>query len=631
MCSFGELLSEKRKFVVPPFQRHYGWDKKDWERFLQDISNMANSQNSKEIHFIGNIILNQSLNQENIKLYTEYRIIDGQQRIATFCIFLLAIKSLLNQGSPADKNTEDKIKETLIIFQEDNGLLVERSSRIELQESDEVIFKEIVSGTPPEIQTSDERIYQCWKYFFNKLKEGEIRNLGFRTILDAAKQKIKFILIEVKDPADAFKIFESINNSGKGLTSSDLVKIDFFEVWKRKFLSEDDLKSKWNELRERVGEKNLDNFFFSFLNTFFIKKGEYSENNFSTFFRKLLGISEGKQKLLWVITSTGKQIKKTPLEEFLELIIEASKIYRKILNPQIKDWGREYYFCLLEIKNLELKQLYPFVIALKLFPSKGREEKEKILKKVIVYFFRKYKVKKQKFAPMEVEKWVFYIRSDVIKNILNSEGVKEEVRESWLFWEKLVEINLKPKLARFVLKKLYMSFVPDIFILSSEEQVEHIFSKNCDEEWWKINEWKLLKQEEGKEKTEKVVFALGNQTLITSEENIAGSNKIWKEKKQEFKEKTCLSDEDDWTDEYKKRVEVLENNPDRTAEEEKELKRKRQGLKILEDNNPNFFSKDDLLPYDIEKRTKFLRFWLQEKELLFIDEETEKEELFKDS
>jgi len=54
--------------------------------------------------------------------------------------------------------------------------------------------------------------------------------LGFKTILDTAKQKIRFILIEIEQPADAFKIFESINNSGKGLTSSDLVKIDFFDV-----------------------------------------------------------------------------------------------------------------------------------------------------------------------------------------------------------------------------------------------------------------------------------------------------------------------------------------------------------------------------------------------------------------
>jgi hypothetical protein len=49
----------------------------------------------------------------------------------------------------------------------------------------------------------------------------------------------------------------------------------------------------------------------------------------------------------------------------------------------------------------------------------------------------------------------------------------------------------------------------------------------------------------------------------------------------------------------------------------------------LEDNNPSFFSEDVLLPYDIEKRTKFLLFWLQEKKLLFIDEEVEKKELFR--
>jgi hypothetical protein len=45
------------------------------------------------------------------------------------------------------------------------------------------------------------------------------------------------------------------------------------------------------------------------------------------------------------------------------------------------------------------------VIALKLFPSKTKEDtKAEILKKIIIYFFRKYKIKKTKFAPAEVEK-----------------------------------------------------------------------------------------------------------------------------------------------------------------------------------------------------------------------------------
>jgi hypothetical protein len=90
-------------------------------------------------------------------------------------------------------------------------------------------------------------------------------------------------------------------------------------------------------LRKRVGEKNLDNFFFSFLNTFFTKGSEFSENSFSAFFRKLLGISEkGKNLLSTIVKIRNKQIKKTNLEEFLELIIETSKIYREILNPTLK-------------------------------------------------------------------------------------------------------------------------------------------------------------------------------------------------------------------------------------------------------------------------------------------------------
>jgi hypothetical protein len=63
-----------------------------------------------------------------------------------------------------------------------------------------------------------------------------------------------------------------------------------------------------------------------------------------------------------------------------------------------------------------------------------------------------------------------------------------------------------------------------------------------------------------------------------------------------------LSYEDDWIDKYKKEFKFLENKSDYAVEKEK------RELKLLEDNNPSFFSEDVLLPYDIEKRTKFLLF-----------------------
>jgi uncharacterized protein with ParB-like and HNH nuclease domain len=110
---------------------------------------MTSSEDSEEMHFIGNIILNKSPNQDNTKLYTKYRIIDGQQRVTTFCIFLLAIKSLLNLDFPADKREKDQIEEILKIFEENNGQLIEKTLRIELQESDELVFKEIVSAKDP--------------------------------------------------------------------------------------------------------------------------------------------------------------------------------------------------------------------------------------------------------------------------------------------------------------------------------------------------------------------------------------------------------------------------------------------------------------------------------------------------
>jgi len=91
------LFAEKRRYVVPLFQRPYVWQQDDqWEPLWKDITGRADaildrdargaSRDGIENHFLGAVVLNK------IKVYGRHvdtmEVIDGQQRLTTLQLLL---------------------------------------------------------------------------------------------------------------------------------------------------------------------------------------------------------------------------------------------------------------------------------------------------------------------------------------------------------------------------------------------------------------------------------------------------------------------------------------------------------------------------------------------------------------
>ena len=85
---------------VPFFQRAYVWKEDLWDRFLDDMEYVAESNKT---HFLGSIILKEGKKPEKGANYTSrYTIIDGQQRITTFLIFLNASMAASFSAPPTE-------------------------------------------------------------------------------------------------------------------------------------------------------------------------------------------------------------------------------------------------------------------------------------------------------------------------------------------------------------------------------------------------------------------------------------------------------------------------------------------------------------------------------------------------
>lgn len=194
---FREIVLSNKKIVMPAYQRAYSWDEKQLKEFLNDLIEIEQKK-----YYFGHFIIEE---QDEI-----YEIVDGQQRITTFVLFVLAAKLYLNYE--LDSNIKEFISNRFTTIGYDNlrfKNLVEN-----IIDSNKLIKLEI------EETSSFIRIYNAIKIFQNIFinKNLKITNL-VSTLLNSE------ISIHItKDKKVAVQIFELQNSRGIGLDLIEKVK-----------------------------------------------------------------------------------------------------------------------------------------------------------------------------------------------------------------------------------------------------------------------------------------------------------------------------------------------------------------------------------------------------------------------
>lgn len=101
--SFSEIIGNGKQYTVPKYQRDYSWDSEQWEDLWEDILEIHNQdKQDREEHYMGYLVLQRS----DIDQYT---IIDGQQRITTLSLLILAALQILQKSSVKDDHKRIEI------------------------------------------------------------------------------------------------------------------------------------------------------------------------------------------------------------------------------------------------------------------------------------------------------------------------------------------------------------------------------------------------------------------------------------------------------------------------------------------------------------------------------------------
>jgi hypothetical protein len=209
------IFDGTRIFNIPIYQRSYSWDKDNLEDFLTDLVNQYKDRE----YFLGSFLFHINGTREE---FTVIDIVDGQQRLTTFIIFIQTLIKRL-----VEKNSTLVSQRTQRIFIKDEDVY-----KLELSNEDtsflhnyilsDYPFDKIKAKTP-----SQSLLLQSKKFFTEELNnlDTELLEKIYHTSTEA-----EVLLYVVDEINTATQIFELLNDRGKPLT--DLVQINFGEIYR---------------------------------------------------------------------------------------------------------------------------------------------------------------------------------------------------------------------------------------------------------------------------------------------------------------------------------------------------------------------------------------------------------------
>jgi len=199
-----------KSFIIPVYQRDYAWTKTNCQKLWEDLFDLNN--NSRPDHFLGTVVTIGSG-------FEEYTVIDGQQRLTTISILLIALHIYLKKKE--DKTSEENVLVEQILDFLINKYSPEKDKRIRLKpnKQDKEHFESLFEDG--DIKNINSNIASNYKYFYERISS---QILSPRQLFDSFR-KLKIVLIDlVRGQDDPQLIFESLNSTGVDLTAGDLIR-----------------------------------------------------------------------------------------------------------------------------------------------------------------------------------------------------------------------------------------------------------------------------------------------------------------------------------------------------------------------------------------------------------------------
>ncbi len=216
-----EILNRDAQFIVPIYQRKYSWGEKQCIKMLTDILNVGREE-KRPCHFIGSLIYLERPDQ-HASATREYLVIDGQQRLTTISIILLALGKYTREKISEDEKYKasftslEKIQRKYLLNEDNVGDL---HYKVKLNVEDFDAWKMLIKGREEAEDFENSKIFENYDIIYKALRKA---NVDPQRVFSGIV-KLKFVDICLAPEDNAQLIFESVNSTGLPLSTADKIR-----------------------------------------------------------------------------------------------------------------------------------------------------------------------------------------------------------------------------------------------------------------------------------------------------------------------------------------------------------------------------------------------------------------------
>ena len=177
-------------FFIPPYQRNYEWSLETCKVFLKDVVKTARDNREGRIseHFFGSVVY--VVEQVGFGVPDRFILTDGQQRITTSMLFLMALRDSIQ-----DKDLSAQIQ-SRYLENERAGEDTEYKIKLNQVETDWESYKQLALGLEVPKELTNSSVYQNYQFFKNQLVSMEDEER--KSLLELGLSKFSIIAIQLE-------------------------------------------------------------------------------------------------------------------------------------------------------------------------------------------------------------------------------------------------------------------------------------------------------------------------------------------------------------------------------------------------------------------------------------------------
>lgn len=349
--TFRKLIGNGLTYRIPRFQRDYSWTDEEWEDLWLDLMGTLHP-GGEPAHYMGYLVL-QSADDKT------FEVIDGQQRLTTVSIIVLAIlknmQRLIDAGNDADANKQrmDQIRQTYVGYL-DPVTLVARP-KLTLNRNNNSYYQDylVPLGHLPQrgFRASEHLLRKAFEWFDRRVAELLKKSTGsegmrLAQLVEDMSDRLFFTVITVTDELNAYKVFETLNARGVRLSATDLLKNYLFSVLDRGNQNEHELRNleeRWEAMVGRLGAES----FPDFLRVHWNSRRAFARQ--AELFKTIRGQVNSREAVFQLLRD-------------MELDLDT---YLALSSPEASDWPPETKAFAGTLRTFNVRQPFPLLLAAK--------------------------------------------------------------------------------------------------------------------------------------------------------------------------------------------------------------------------------------------------------------------------